>query len=189
MGERRRCLGARHRHGRAGAAHLGRVPGRDAPGARRGVVPAGVWLPVHAGCRPSVQRRGHRPRRQLGRETLVLDPTGAWRDHAPVSEELYRPWEVLTDAPPSASRAAPVRQELPRPVLYRSWEVLTDAPPSASWRTLVRQELPRPVLHPRPRHQWGKINPPVANALMTTVLMHFAVRLTLHLEDECGCLE
>src|SRR3954447_4917636 len=28
----------------------------------------------------------------------------------------YRPWEVLTDAPPSALRAAPVRQELPRPV-------------------------------------------------------------------------
>src|SRR4051794_23784516 len=32
---------------------------------------------------------------------------------------LYRSWEVLTDAPPSASRAAPVRQELPRPVLQQ----------------------------------------------------------------------
>src|SRR3954449_321870 len=30
---------------------------------------------------------------------------------------LYRPWEVLTDAPPSALRVVPVRQELPRPVL------------------------------------------------------------------------
>ena len=30
---------------------------------------------------------------------------------------LYRPWEVLTDALPSASRSALIRQELPRPVL------------------------------------------------------------------------
>src|SRR3954468_491348 len=30
---------------------------------------------------------------------------------------LYQPWEVLTDAQPSAVRTAPIRQELPRPVL------------------------------------------------------------------------
>src|SRR4051794_14702586 len=36
-----------------------------------------------------------------------------------VRRRLYRPWEVLTDAPPSSSRPAPVRQDLPRPVLYR----------------------------------------------------------------------
>src|SRR3954452_23895042 len=36
----------------------------------------------------------------------------------------YRPWEVLTDVPPSASRAAPVRQELPRPVSDHRGHVL-----------------------------------------------------------------
>src|SRR4051812_15853181 len=36
------------------------------------------------------------------------------------SSMLYQPWEVLTDAPLSALRTEPVRQELPRPVLPRA---------------------------------------------------------------------
>src|SRR3954447_25594636 len=45
-----------------------------------------------------------------------------WQDGHPGSKGqgtdlLYRPWEVLTDAPPSASRTALIRQELARPVL------------------------------------------------------------------------
>src|SRR4051812_50204190 len=64
---------------------------------------------------------------------------------------LYRPWEVLTDAPPSASRAAPVRQELPRPVLYQAWKVLTcgyilRSPTTAEGRAGAphRSRLPKP---------------------------------------------
>src|SRR4051794_13536826 len=45
----------------------------------------------------------------------------------PGTVTLYRPREVLTDAPLSASRMARVRQELPRPVLDRKTEPLKEA--------------------------------------------------------------
>ena len=68
-------------------------------------------------------RAGGRASRASSCSEGGLEPAGQPRLLRGIGDELtvyeipeYRPWEVLTDAAPSTSRAGPVRQELPRPV-------------------------------------------------------------------------